>query len=475
MQTFHLLKHKTNVPISSISATTTIRSKVYITLLHRTDSNTQIPIEALVVPKIGGCFPDEFTIKSHLSSEALADPEYHIPGPVDLLLGAGVWASIIRPHIERSPCAPQLVAQLTTLGYVVYGQAQEPCKGIKNYRISIREPEDDCNVEELLLKYWNADDIPITRQLTKEEELVENNFTQSHRRDGSGRFVVTIPRKEQFSPLGNSYSLAKACFLSVERKMERVPMLKSKYREVIDDYRAAGHMVEAPPFYGEDSLAYYLPHHPINYNPEKAKGKFRVVFNASAASINGVSFNDQQLPGPKLQGDLIETFLRFRIFKFAMTADIKQMFRQVKVATSEYNFQRILWRDEPHHPIKQYFITVVSWGMTSAGYNSVRALRQCAIDGQSEYPLGAEIALNDFYFDDMLSGAHSEQDLILKQFEVSQLLLTAGFELAKFCTNSKSLSERVRNTNCDVPLECGLLGMKWLMNDDSRVSTPQSL
>lgn len=256
-------------------------------------------------------------------------------------------------------------------------------------------------------------------------------------------------------------------FLSVERKMERSPELKAKYREVIDNYREAGHMIEAPPCFDSDNKAYYMPHHPINFDPNKSKGKFRVVFNASAPSSNGVSFNDQQLSGPKLQDDLIEIFLRFRCRKYGMSADIKQMFRQVRINPEEYSFQRILWRDEPSQPLKQYFITVVSWGMTSAGYNSVRALQQCGHDGAKEYPFGSKIALNDFYFDDMLSGADDEQELILQQREVSDLLLTAGLELSKWSTNSPLLAKKVTSQDYAVPLECGILGMKWLMSDDT--------
>lgn len=144
-----------------------------------------------------------------------------------------------------------------------------------------------------------------------------------------------------------------------------------------------------------------------------------------------------------------------------MTADIKQMFRQVRISPLEWNFQRIFWREEPTLPLREYIITVVSWGMVSAGFNTVRALRQCAIDGGSQYAVGAEIAFYDFYFDDMLSGAHSEEELLKAKAEVTNLLAGAGFELAKWATNSNMLAKTINQTDLDVPLECGLLGMTW--------------
>lgn len=434
--------------------------------MHRFKDDVQIQFEALVVPKIPGLFPDEFLPQSTIPPNELADPQYHVPSSAQLLIGAGVWASIIGSQVDRLPELPRMVAQSTSLGLVIFGQSKHPGKGLRSFHLSSPVIEEDMKLDQLLLRYWNADEIPTPRKWTAEEEAVEANFIATHQRSEDGRYIVSIPRRTVCPPLGNSYSLAKACFLSVERKMEKNPDLKRRYKEIFDDYRSSGHMIEAPPFFGDPKLVYYMPHHPINYDPKTAKGKFRGVFNASAKSANGTSFNDQQLPGPKLQSDLIEIFLRFRLWKYGMTADIKQMFRQVLIALTEYNFQRILWRDEPHHPLKQYFITVVSWGMTSAGYNAVRALRQCAIDGQVQYPLGAEIALNDFYFDDMLSGAATEHDLILRQIEVLELLKTAGFDLSKWSTNSPLLAKKVGNSNGDVPLECGILGMKWAMGDD---------
>lgn len=462
VQLFRMYKYTVNVPVTSVAANTVIKSKVCLTIMHRLKDDIQVPIEALVVPRIGGSFPDQFMEQCKLPTADLADPTFHIPSSVDLLLGAGVWASIILPTIERLPSL-SLVAQSTTLGFVIYGQAKQVITGVKSYRLTLTDGTEE-NLDQLLESYWNADEMPQPRKWTTEEEAVEANFVNSHKRDNCGRYVVTIPRKKDYASMGNSFNLAKACFLSVERKMERNPPLKAKYREVMDDYRRSGHMIVAPPHFGEDHLVYYMPHHPINFDPMKAKGKFRVVFNASAPSANGVSFNDQQMPGPKLQSDLIETFLRFRLRRYAMTADIKQMFRQVNVAQSEYNYQRILWRDEPNQRIQQYFITVVSWGMTSAGFNAVRVLRQCALDGREEFPLGADVALNDFYFDDMLSGAHSETDLIKRQYQVTRLLGSAGLELTKLCTNSKLLSNEFKDT--EFPLECGLLGMKWLTKED---------
>lgn len=443
--------------------------------MHSNNNDVEIPIEALIVSKINGSFPEKYIDcgKTPIAFCELADSHFQYPAGVDLLLGAGVCSEITQPSIVKFTDNSKLLAQKTTLGYVIYGQTNDVGIGKCSFHVALPSREEDSKLDEMLLQYWNADEIPSTRKWTALEELVEDNFVKTFERNSDGRFVVTIPRKPDAGALGNSYRLAMACFLNVEKKLQRLPDLKAKYKEVMNDYINSGHMVQVEPFrHVNDGKAYYMPHHPINYGGKTNKGKFRIVYNASAASSSGISFNDQQLPGPKLQPDLIEIFLKFRLKRFAMTADIKQMFRQVRISPSEWNYQRIFWREEPTLPLREYIITVVSWGMASAGFNSVRALRQCAIDGGSKYAVGAEIALNDFYFDDMLSGAHSEMDLLKAQAEVSKLLATGGFELAKWATNSKMLSNRIINTDLDVPLECGLLGMKWnTITDSLRLKT----
>lgn len=58
--------------------------------------------------------------------------------------------------------------------------------------------------------------------------------------------------------------------------------------------------------------------------------------------------------------------------------------------------------------------------MTSAGFNTVRALRQGAIYERRRYPIGSQITLNDFYCDDLLSGASNEVELVKVYYKVTK-------------------------------------------------------
>ena len=73
---------------------------------------------------------------------------------------------------------------------------------------------------------------------------------------------------------------------------------------------------------------WYLPHHPL-LNP-KMPCKLRRVCNA-ASKYKEVRLNDKLLEVPDLLHGLIGTIFRFCKGPIALTADIKQMFLQVKV------------------------------------------------------------------------------------------------------------------------------------------------
>lgn len=215
----------------------------------------------------------------------------------------------------------------------------------------------DARLDQMLVTFWNADYIPQQKQWTPEEQRAEDIFVKTHRRDQSGRFVVRIPLENTATQLGDSRRAAKACFLSVERKLQKNPTLFAQYRAVFDDYRSGRHMTLAPARPVVEAESYYLPPHAINIAAQPGdQRKFREVFNASAPSSNGISFNDLQLAGPKLQDDLTSIFMRFRTWQFGMTADIQQMFRQVNVNSLDWNFQRVFWRDAPFDELSEYII-----------------------------------------------------------------------------------------------------------------------
>lgn len=471
VQQLGLMRIKQRIPIAGIGETTHAKGYLDVTIGHRSLDTNIVTTRVHVINRISTSLPDmrfDNPFDSSLQSDQLADPVFNIPGPIDALLGIGVWSSIVEEQIMRHTIDGQMfLAQRTSLGWVISGRTFA-CKllRVRFCLLSVSNVELDLSLQ----KFWECESIPGKHILTPDEQLAETIFVSTHNRDQSGRYIVTIPMKPNSPTLGNSRITAIACFRSLERKFARSADLFAAYKAVMDDYRQKGHLMLAPPASENDSESYVMPHHAINPpgRPDN-KGKFRVVYNASAATTTGISYNDCQLAGYKLQDHLCDIFLRFRMKKFAATADIAQMYRQVKVHPDYWNFQRIVWRDSPNEPLREYVITIVTWGSTSASFNAIRAIRQCANDHEKEYPIGAVTVLSDFYHDDGLFGRDTEEDLVECFHQTTNLLACGGFNLTKWSTNSKILAHMVeQDTNAErsLPTESGVLGMKWLLATD---------
>ena len=89
-----------------------------------------------------------------------------------------------------------------------------------------------------------------------------------------------------------------------------------------------------------DGTVWYLPHHPVI--SETRPGKVRIVHDC-AAKLAGVSLNNQCYQGPDLINKLVSVLLRFRQCKYAIMADVEEMYMQIKVPQKDRNALRFLW------------------------------------------------------------------------------------------------------------------------------------
>ncbi|CAG7825064.1 unnamed protein product, partial [Allacma fusca] len=182
-----------------------------------------------------------------------------------------------------------------------------------------------------------------------------------------------------------------------------------------------------------------------------------------------MSLNDVLMTGPKLQDDIFELLIRFRFFKIPLKADICKMFRQIEVAESHRDFQRIVWRESSDVPIKHYRLNTVTYGTSCAPYLAKRVLQQLCIDEADNLPVAAKVAANDIYMDDLVSGEFTLPKALSLQKNAIELLKRGGFDLRKW---SSSYSEILESVSPDmreiqVPLSFDesdsikALGIRW--------------
>ena len=114
--------------------------------------------------------------------------------------------------------------------------------------------------------------------------------------------------------------------------------------------------------------------------PDILTTKLRVIFDASCATESGVSLNDALLVSPVIQDDLISIVLRFRIARYALTANIEKMYRQIWIREADRPLQRILWGDEYGGGIREFQIKTVTFRTSSAPYLATKCLQALAKD-----------------------------------------------------------------------------------------------
>ena len=156
-----------------------------------------------------------------------------------------------------------------------------------------------------------------------------------------------------------------------------------------------------------------------------------MVFDASCKTSSGFSLNNTLLVGPVVQQDLLSIVIRFRFHAVALVADIEKMYRQIEVHPDDQPLQRILWRASPSDPLDTYELCTVTYGTASAPFLATRTLQYLAqVEGHA-YPAAADAVNNDFYVDDLLTGADDPQAAIAIHQQVAAMLKTAGFVICK--------------------------------------------
>ena len=152
-----------------------------------------------------------------------------------------------------------------------------------------------------------------------------------------------------------------------------------------------------------------------------------------------VSLNDALMVGPTIQDDFFLTVTRFCKFRFALTADIEQIHRQIQLSNEDRLFHKVLWRETPDDPIEIYILNTVTFCTASAPVLAIRTLHQLADDEHKSYPIAAAIVKYDFYVDDLLTGANTYQEALSLRNYLIALLQKGGFNLQKWASNDLRL------------------------------------
>lgn len=393
----------------------------------------------------------------------LADPTFWKSSGVSLLLGIKVWSAIIEGSSYKID--NQLLYQESMLGGLISGSIgrneddEVHVIGKQQvYNVNINE------LEQIMKKFWEFEDLQLCTKKSFEDELTEQMYQETHYRNEQNRHVVKIPIKPTVTELGDSRSIALRRFFILEKRFARDENYHEQYVQKMRENIEKGYMVEATR--AAKGMTYYIPHHAVCTSK-----KHRIVYDASCKTSLGISLNEAQFKGPKLQRNLYEILIRFRRHKVAISADIKSMFLQIRLNPEQWDLQRIFWREHTNEPLKEYWMVVVIFGLASSPFLAVRSMLDIEPQLQEQFPKAVNVIRNDFYMDDCITGAPDEESAIKLAKELKTVLEHSGFPLCKWVSNNETI---VQIMDGEEAVSClfeereqpSVLGLKWLVKTD---------
>ncbi|XP_055645570.1 uncharacterized protein LOC129782376 [Toxorhynchites rutilus septentrionalis] len=364
----------------------------------------------------------------------LADPVFHRPGKISVLLGIELFFQLLEPgKIILSPDGDLPTLQNTKLGWVVAGRYREPTISPYTRSSTCLLTTSDDNLNQQLRRFWELEECcTSTPHFSEEEKLCEDHIHKHTTRDDTGKFIVRLPFLHPPSQLGDS----------------RQP--KSEYHAFLREYCELGHMTlaeEASP-----RVAVYLPHHCV-VKENSSTTKCRVVFDASAKTTTGKSLNDMLMCGPVLQDSIVDILLRFR-----------------------FPSVRILWRWCCDDVVKEYHLNTVTYGTKSASYLATKCVQQLLEAHRKQYPVAVGKAEKNTYVDDILTGAESEKEAALLRQQLTTIFASGGFHLRKWASNNAAVLNDIPTEDREVKSSIEInesrtikaLGIHWQPRSDER-------
>ncbi|GFX80726.1 DUF1758 domain-containing protein [Trichonephila clavipes] len=411
-------------------------------------------VNALVVKELTCNLPNFIVSKfdwPHINGLQLADPLFYISRPVDMILGADVFFDLIL-YGKISGTKNQPSALNSKLGWLLSGKVSTACQSEKKV-MSLINCHALLDLQNQIAKFWEVESIPNASNLSEEDQRVEKFYLDHTRRNRDGRYVVSLPFKND-NALGDSKVQAKRRFFSLEKRLQANPELRDRYVKFMQDYEHLGHMQLVPnsELSKPSSKCFYLPHFGV-VREQSETTKLRVVFDASAKTDSNLSLNDILHTGPKLQNELFNILLKFRCHRIALTGDIEKMFRQILVNEDDVEFQRIFWREIPEEP----------------------TIQQLAEEEIKKFPEASKVALEDFYVDDLITGTNSKEDAKKLVSQVIELMKKGGFPIRKWASNESSVLEslptELRSSSGSLHIEevhlMEILGIIWNSKEDT--------
>ena len=412
---------------------------------------------------------------SHL--DGIEVPRLSEDHKVEMIIGLN--SSLCRNILElRAGEEHEPTAYRTKLGWVVFGPTGPKTKNVSALPLYHIHPSPELN--EVVQEHFSRDFCERENESKTEYSQDDKDFlakmAASISRDND-KYMISLPFKDD-TRYPDNRGLAEQRLACLKRKLEKDAAFKESYTAQMEKLIDRGHaeLVPGSTLKRRDGKVWLIPHFSVMHPTKK---KPRVVFDLKAKH-RGVSPNDHLLQGPDLTNTLVGVLLRFREGPIAVSADIEQMFYQVRVPKDDRDMLRFLWwpgGDTDVQP-KEYRLTVHPFGAKSSPACVNYALRKTAEDFGNNFNIRASEALmNNFYVDNLLKATFDEESCIEFVQDIISLCKMGGFRLNQWMSNSKHVLSSIPTTERDVSVSSldlyrddlpteRALGVHWALNDD---------
>ena len=478
-----LTPERLTLSVAQGEVTQPLKSSTSFILSSIFDKKVKIPCKAAVAPTVTCDLPPvpvkQGSDLAHIMGLPLADPDYHSPGRIDILLGSPLLPHLMAHHLGRSGGKDEMVARHTPFGWVLGGPAQplDPSRSIPIHHqtpiIQDREPlTEDARLDYQLQRMWKEQepDEAIPTQ-TEEDKQVEDHYQATTKYlPEAERYEVALPKTEAISQLGDSKTQAISRFLSNEASTTRRG-INPQFQAGVSSYLELHHAEEVPEEDEPPHPHFYLPMHSV-IKESSSTTKLRIVFDGSAVTSSGLSLNQALFVGPTIQSTLSNLLIRFRRYPIALNADIAKMYREIQLVPEDRDLHRFVWRENSASPLKDYRMCRVTFGVSASPFLAIRTLHQAADDHGERYPGAVKHVKESFYVDDFLGGANTAEEAIELHNQLLQVLQPANLHLRKWRSSSQEVLDAIpsdlRETNpvktstaSNEKTQSKALGLKW--------------
>ncbi|XP_065084732.1 uncharacterized protein LOC135706971 [Ochlerotatus camptorhynchus] len=363
----------------------------------------------------------------------------------------------------------------TRLGWCVYGgqRTQEH----PEYSYHICECGGEEAFDEALKKYFSFEEAgikPTGAVMSEEDKRCARILETTTKRVGE-RFESGLLWKYDNFEFPDSYPMAVKRLQCLESRMAKDPSLKQNILRQIDEYQQKGyaHRATAEELAETDPRrTWYLPLGAVT-NPNKPE-KVRLIWDASA-KVDGISLNSVLLKGPDMVTPLCFVVFRFRQYTVAVSADVKEMFHQVRTRGADRSAQSFLFRDDPSEEPQVFRMDVATFGATCSPAIAQYVKNANARSFEKELPRAVEGIVFNHYVDDYLDSFSTENKAKQVASEVREIHKRGGFEIRNWCSNSPTVLQHLgESQQHPVKQMCldekeqseRVLGMRWMTKSD---------